>query len=148
MGRGRGGYNSIQASYKDSGGVTVKDQGAIFVAERYIEQGFESVFRQRHNHKTYDLSIKTSNDKEFIRNIEVKAVTSDKSSKLASNIHKAFSQLENAENPTVAIYLPGHSNCKTAQAFAKQGFAEASRKGWVQGKVEVWFNDKTCLKLN
>ena len=72
MGRGRGGYTSIQSTYKDSGGRKVTDSGTIFVAERYIDMGYEAVFRQRHdekNEKTYDLSIKTSNDEDFIKNI-------------------------------------------------------------------------------
>ena len=42
MGRGRGGYTEKQTSYKDSGGHKVTDSGAIFVAERYIDQGYEA----------------------------------------------------------------------------------------------------------
>ena len=42
MGRGRGGYTEKQTSYKDSGGHKVTDPGAIFVAERYIDQGYEA----------------------------------------------------------------------------------------------------------
>lgn len=29
-----------------------------------------------------------------------------------------------------------------------EGFAEAKRKGWVKGHVEVWFSDKTKIDLN
>ena len=45
MGRGQGGYTEKQTTYKDSGGHKVTDQGAVFVAERYIDQGYEAVFR-------------------------------------------------------------------------------------------------------
>ena len=47
MGRGKGGYTTIQTNYKDSGGRKVTDKGTIFVAERYIDLGYEVVFRQR-----------------------------------------------------------------------------------------------------
>ena len=70
MGRGKGGYTTIQTNYKDSGGRKVTDKGTIFVAERYI--------------------IKTSDDKDFVKDIEVKKTTTTKSSQLAKNIIEAF----------------------------------------------------------
>ena len=48
MGRGRGGYTGYETCYKDSGGHKVTDKGSIFVAERYIDQGYEAVFKQKH----------------------------------------------------------------------------------------------------
>ena len=146
MGRGRGGYTEKQTSYKDSGGIKVTDQGAIFVAERYIDQGYEAVFRQEHDGtKTYDLTIKTSDDKEYVKNIEVKRVTSEKTSQMAKNIREGFAQV--GEGGTIAVYLPNHTNCKSSVAFAKEAYAEAKRKGWIIGNVEVWFNDKTKIDL-
>lgn len=84
MGRGRGGYTEKQPSYKDSGGHKVTDKGAIFVAERYMDQGYEAVFRRDHNpDRGCDLTIKTSDDETFIKNIEVKAVVSPKTRKIS-----------------------------------------------------------------
>ena len=93
MGRGKGGYTAIQTNYKDSGGRKVTDQGSIFVAERYIDMGYEVIFRQRHDEidkKTFELTIKTSDDKDFVKDIEVKKTTTTKSSQLAKNIIEAF----------------------------------------------------------
>ena len=71
MGRGRGGYTSYESGYRDSGGNKVADKGSIFVAERYIDQGYESVFRREHQpNKSYDLTIKSSDDSTFVKNIE------------------------------------------------------------------------------
>ncbi len=149
MGRGRGGYTSIQSTYKDSGGRKVTDSGTIFVAERYIDMGYEAVFRQRHdekNEKTYDLSIKTSNDEDFIKNIEVKRVTSLNPSQLAKNIKIGFGQV--GEGGTVAIYLPGRTcGSEKIQKFIKDGYQEAQRKGNVKGEVEIWFDNKTRVIL-
>ena len=145
MGRGRGGYTSIQTCYKDSGGRKVTDRGAIFVAERYIDMGYESVFRQRHDkeeQKTYDLSIKTSDDESFVKNIEVKQTNSNKPSQLAKNIEEGFEQV--GDGGTVAIYLPGRiKNSEQTKSFINEGYQEALRKGNVKGCVEIWFDDKT-----
>lgn len=144
MGRGRGGYTEIQTSFKDSSGHKVTDKGSIFVAERCIDQGYEAVFRQTHapDH-TYDLTIKSSNDEDFIKNIEVKRVTSPNSSKIAANIKKANEQIYAGD--TIAIYLPNHRNSETGRKFAEAGIAEARRKGYIIGPIEVWFSDKTKI---
>lgn len=149
MGRGRGGYTSIQTGYKDSGGRKVTDSGTIFVAERYIDMGYEAVFRQRHdeiNKKTYDLSIKASNDEDFVKKIEVKKTTSKKPSQLAKNIEEGFEQV--GEGGTVSIYLPGRARrAKDTIDFINNGYREALRKGNVKGFIEVWFDDKTRITL-
>lgn len=148
MGRGRGGYTQILLCYRDSGGYTVTDPGAVFIAERYMDQGYESVFRQTHPpSRTYDLSIKSSNDLGFIKNIEVKRITSSNPSKIASRIKQGFSQFPEGREDTVAIYLPNHNNTETSRAFAREGFYEAKRKGWVKGHVEIWFSDKTKIDM-
>ena len=142
MGRGAGGYTEKQTSYKDSGGHKVTDSGAIFVGERYIDRGYETVFRQEHDgQKSFDLTIKTSDDSKFVKDIEVKQITSTNPSKVASNLKKGFQQV--GEGGTVAIYLPHRTNCPSAIKFIKDGLAEANRKGLVKGPVEVWFKDKT-----
>lgn len=147
MGRGRGGYSEKQVGYKDSGGKKVTDKGAIFVAERYIEEGYETVFVQEHSEqKNYDLLIKTSDDNKIVKKIEVKQITSENPSQVASNLKKAFRQV--GEDGTVAIYLSNHSKTAENIEFVKEGFAEAKRKGYVKGDVEVWFNDKTKIELN
>lgn len=111
MGRGRGGYTQKQIWYLDSGGNKVTDRGAIFVAELYMDMGYESVFRREHTpDKNYHLTIKSSDDLSFIKNIEVKQTTSPRSSKMASNICKGFVQLHDDYNATVAIYLPNLKN--------------------------------------
>lgn len=148
MGRGRGGYTSYESGYRDSGGNKVTDKGSIFVAERYIDQGYESVFRREHQpNKSYDLTIKSSDDSTFVKNIEVKRVTSDNPSSIAKNIKKGFTQFKPGEEDTVAIVLPNHRNSETGRKLTQEGFAEAKRKGWVKGKVEVWFSDKTKIDL-
>lgn len=148
MGRGKGGYTKIQTWYKDSGGRKVTDRGAIFVAERYMDQGFEVVFRQKHKNKTYDLSIKSSDGKTFIKNIEVKSITSPSTSKIASRIKEGFSQFETEKPDTVAIYLVNYANCKESRKFAYRGFNEAKRKGFLKAHVEIWFKDKTKIVLS
>ena len=148
MGRGRGGYTKKQVTYRDSGFNKVTDKGAIFVAERYIEMGYEVVFRQKHDdlgQKTYDLTIKTSDDTKVVKNIEVKSVTSSNPSQLAKNIKRAFEQA--GEGDTVSIVLPNRVNDSETRKFIEEGFAEACRKGHVKGEVEVWFKDKTRIKL-
>ena len=149
MGRGRGGYTGYETCYKDSGGHKVTDKGSIFVAERYIDQGYEAVFKQKHEpSKTCDLLIKTSDDTAIVKHIEVKRVTSENPSKLATNIGDAFTHFSAGQEGTAAIYLPNHKNSETGRRFAMEGFAEAKRKGWVTGHVEVWFSDKTKIDLN
>ena len=149
MGRGRGGYTGYEICYKDSGGHKVTDKGSIFVAERYIDQGYEAVFKQKHEpSKTCDLLIKTSDDSAVVKHIEVKRVTSENPSKLATNIGDAFTHFSSGQEGTVAIYLPNHRNSETGRRFAMEGFAEAKRKGWVSGPVEIWFSDKTKIDLN
>ena len=144
MGRGRGGYTEKQPSYKDSGGHKVTDKNAVFVGERYMDQGYEVVFRRKHDpDPSYDLTIKTSDDEHFVKNIEVKGVTSPHTSKIADNIKKADKQI--AAGDTIAIYLPNHRNSETGRRFADEGIAEARRKGLIKGPVEVWFSDKTKI---
>ncbi|MBO4618890.1 MAG: hypothetical protein J5654_02155 [Victivallales bacterium] len=141
MGRGHGGYTEPQPSYKDSRGQKVIDKGAIFVGERYMDQGYETVFRGRRNDPLYDLTIKTSDDTQFIKNIEVKMVSGDNPSRIATMIKKAQQQI--GDGDTVAIYLPNRVNNAANIEFARTGIDEARRKGFVKGPIEVWFGDKT-----
>lgn len=142
MGRGRGGYTEKQALYRDSGNHKVTDSGSIFVAERYIDLGFESVFRQRHDgEKSLDLTIKTSDDTGFVKNIEVKRVTSNNPSMIAKNIARAGEQISDGD--TIAIVLPKHRSDDSGRYFAQQGIEEARRKGFIKGPIEVWFSDNT-----
>lgn len=148
MGRGKGGYTTIQTNYKDSGGRKVTDKGTIFVAERYIDLGYEAIFRQRHEEigqKTFDLTIRTSDDKDFIKDIEVKMTTSINPSQLAKNIKKAFRQV--GSDGTVAIYLPNRKNSPEVTNYLNAGYQEAKRKISFTGEVEVWFDDKTKIVL-
>lgn len=148
MGRGKGGYTTIQTGYRDSGGRKVTDPGSVFVAERYIDAGYESVFRQRHEpQKTYDLTIKTSDDSEYVKNIEVKRLTSNNPSVMAKRIGEAFTQFSSGREDTVAIVLPNLKNNGKGLQFAKDGYSEALRKGFVKGNVEVWFSDKTKIEF-
>lgn len=141
MGRGNGGYTEKQSGYKDSGGHKVTDSGSIFVAERYMDLGYEAVFRREHQpNRSYDLTIKTSDDENFVKNIEVKRVTSANPSKIADNIKKAHDQI--GDGDTVAVYLPNHKNNEKGRSFAAKGIAEAKRKGFIRGPIEVWFSDK------
>ena len=144
MGKGHGGYTEVQPSYKDSGGQKVTDKGAIFVAERYIDQGYETVFRRRKEGKSLDLTIKTSDDTNFVKNIEVKTVGSGKPSQIAKQLDRAREQI--ADGDTVAIYLPNQTNNRAGNDFAKAGVHEARRKGYVKGPIEVWFSDKTKVE--
>ena len=147
MGRGRGGYTQKQQGYKDSGGFKVTDKGAIWIAERYIEAGYESVFRQRHDPETScDLTIKTSDDKQTIKNIEVKQVTSQNPSKIATHIKEANEQI--ATGDTIALYFSNRSRSPESISFVEQGVAEARRKKYIRGPVEVWFSDKTKITYN
>lgn len=147
MGRGRGGYTEKQTGYKDSGGFKVTDKGAIWVAERYIEDGYESVFRQRHDPETScDLTIKTSDDTQTIKNIEVKQVTSQNPSKIATHIKEANEQI--APGDAIALYFPNRTYSRESNSFVEQGIAEARRKNYIKGPVEVWFSDKKKKTYN
>lgn len=147
MGRGRGGYTEKQTGYKDSGGFKVTDKGAIWVAERYIEDGYESVFRQRHDPETScDLTIKTSDDTQTIKNIEVKQVTSQNPSKIATHIKEANEQISSGD--TIALYFPNRTSARESISFVEQGIAEARRKNHIKGPVEVWFSDKKKKTYN
>lgn len=144
MGRGKGGYTEKLPSYKDSGGQKVTDRNTIFVAECYMDLGFEVVFRRRHDpERGCDLTIKTSNDEDIVKNIEVKGITSANPSKISSRIADAAGQIK--EGDTIAIYLPKHRNNQAGRSFAETGIQEAQRKGLIKGPIEVWFADKTCL---
>ncbi len=145
MGRGNGGYTEVSSthSYKDSGGHKVTDQGAIWIGERYIEAGYETVFRQQHPQRgtQYDLTIKTSDDTEYVKNIEVKQLTTRNPSNIAKNIHDAGKQI--GDGDTVALYFPTRKSTPENLDFVNRGIAEAGRKGYVKGPIEVWFSDKT-----
>ena len=144
MGRGNGGYSSIQTGYKDSGGRKVTDSGSIFVAERYIDEGYEAVFRQRHDPDTScDLTIKTSDDTTIVKNIEVKRITASNPSKIASRIKEANKQIHPGD--TIAIVLPNQKNNEQGRLFASTGVSEARRKGLILGPIEIWFSDKTKI---
>ena len=147
MGRGRGGYTQHQLSYRDSGGHKVHDPGTIFVAERYMDMGYESVFRREINGvKRFDLTIKTSDDVNFVKNIEVKRCTTDSASQIAKNIKRAGMQIGNGD--TIALVLPNYKLSAKGIGLAQSAFNEAKRKGWVKGPIEVWFNDKQKFNLS
>ena len=145
MGRGRGGYTEKQTGYKDSGGHKVSDTGAIWIAERYIDMGYESVFRQQHPErgKQFDLTIKTADDRTPVKNIEVKKVTTLNTSNIAKNIKTASKQISIGD--TVALYMEGRMNTADNRCFVSKGIDEARRKGYIKGPVEVWFSDKTRI---
>ena len=148
MGRGNGGYTekTPNHSYKDSGGHKVTDQGAIWVGERYIDAGYETVFRQQHPERghQYDLTIKSSDDENFIKNIEVKRITSKNASNIAKNINTAGAQISDGD--TVALYFPDRKSTQSNREFVERGIAEARRKGYIKGPIEVWFSDKTKIE--
>lgn len=150
MGKGRGGYTAHEVCYRDSGGHKVTDPGAIFIAECYIDMGYEVVFRQEKTDgsKMYDLTIKTSNDKDFVKNIEVKRVTSTNPSQIAKNIEKASKQFDGKiGNNHIAICLPNQKNNAQGIELATQGFAEAERKKYAKYPIEIWFSDHTSITL-
>lgn len=144
MGKGHGGYTEYRESYRDSGNHKVTDKGAIFVAERYIDEGYESVFRRRTEEKSIDLTIKTSDDTQFVKNIEVKTVLSSNPSQLAKQLKHAKRQIKEGE--TIALYLPNHRNTPQGREFVRLGLEEAKRKGYLKGPIEAWFADKTKIE--
>ena len=145
MGRGNGGYTEKQSWYKDSGGHKVTDNGAIWVAERYIDMGYESVFRQQHPERgrQFDLTIKTADDQSHVKNIEVKKVTTLNSSNIAKNLNRASGQISSGD--TVALYFEGRKNTEENRSFVIKGIEEARRKGYIKSPVEVWFSDKSKI---
>jgi len=148
MGRGRGGYTEIQQKYLDSGQHKVTDSGAIFVAKQYFKKGYEVVFRQKHPQErhTLDITIKTSDDKNFVKNIEVKQVTSFNPSQIAKHIKKAQTQTNDGD--TIAFYLPNHINDTEGIDFVKRGLEEAKRKRyWSKRPIEAWFKNNQCVEF-
>ena len=89
------------------------------------------------------MTIKTADDKSYVKNIEVKKVTTLNASNISKNIHKATTQV--GDNGTVALYFEGRKNTATNRDFAHKGVEEARRKGYIKGSVEVWFADKTKI---
>ena len=113
--------------------------------KRYIDMGYESVFRQQHPQigRQYDLTIKTADDHSYVKNIEVKKVTTMNASNIAKNIHRASGQISNGD--TVALYFEGRKSTADNRSFVSKGIDEARRKGYIKGPVEVWFSDKTKI---
>ena len=75
----------------------------------------------------------------------MKGVTSSSPSQIARNIDRARGQIKDGD--TVAIYLPNHKNDEAGRAFAAEGVAEARRKGFVKGPIEIWFSNKTKIEF-
>lgn len=144
MGRGRGGYCTKQIVYYDSNNRKVTDKNAIFVAERYMDQGYEVVFRRTHEpDRGCDLTIKTSDDLSIIKNIEVKGITSKNPSMISERIKSGNGQIK--EGDTIAIYLPNLKSDANGKSFALTGLREAHRKGLIKGPIEFWFSDRYCV---
>ena len=64
----------------------------------------------------------------------------------AENINRANGQIQTGD--TVAIYLPNHRNDEDARKFVSAGVAEAQRKGYIKGPIEIWFSDKTKIEYS
>ena len=90
-----------------------------------------------------NISFSYSKDKDFIKKIEVKQITSNNASKIAARINEANQQISRED--TIAIVLAKHKNDNNGRAFAEAGIDEARRKGYIKGKIEVWFSDKTKI---
>jgi hypothetical protein len=79
----------------------------------------------------------------YVKNIEVKKVTTMNASNIAKNIHRASGQISNGD--TVALYFEGRKSTADNRSFVSKGVDEARRKGYIKGPVEVWFSDKTKI---
>lgn len=62
---------------------------------------------------------------------------------IAKNIKIAGAQI--SEGDTVALLFPDRTSTQSNRDFVERGIAEAKRKGYVKGPIEVWFSDKTKI---
>lgn len=146
MGRGNGGYVEKQDFYRDTAGRKVIDKGAIAVAEAYIDQGKEVVFRRVHEpDQFYDLTIKDPETEEYIKDIEVKTFYSFKANTISAKIENATSQLASSKNPVITLYLPTVTNEIEARCKLHDGIIAAMKH--IQSDVEVLMGDKTFFNL-
>ena len=86
-----------------------------------MDLGYESVFRREIDGvKRFDLTIKTSDDVNFVKNIEVKQVISPNSSRIAENIRNGFEQLAGEGGGTIALYDANHNQSQDRISFIVQ----------------------------
>ena len=79
-----------------------------------------------------------------MKSIEVKRITSKNASNIAKNINTAGAQISDGD--TVALYFPDRKSSQSNREFVERGIAEARRKGYIKGPIEVWFSDKTKIE--
>ena len=130
--------------YRDTGGHKVTDKNSIEVAEHYISEGkYVAFLQQKPPDKRADLSVEGVH-------VEVKGMISVKPNKFTNNIREAFEQIEadlsryskDRRKPGKVVILSKHENFQEAYQAAKQGYADAKRRGYVKGTVEFWHNGK------
>lgn len=63
-------------------------------------------------------------------------------------IRYGFEQLAGEGSGTMALYDANHNQSLERLSFIQKGIDEARWKGWIKGPIEVWFKDKTCIKMN
>ena len=130
--------------YTDTGGHKVTDKNAIEVAEHYISEGkYVAFLQEKPPDKRADLSVEGIH-------VEVKGMTSLKPNKFTNNIREAFEQIEadlsryskDRRKPGKVVILSKHEDFQEAYKAAKQGYADAKRRGYVKGTVEFWHDGK------
>ena len=137
------------AYYEDINGHKIDDKGTIAVAEWYMGQGFNVIFQPEQSGergvKGFDLTLRTSENKEFIRDIEVKRITSVTEENVTKHIKEGFQQVQ--DGGTVTIYLPRNRQDQRIIRKLQHGFEEANRLGLVKGHVEAFFSDGSRMEL-
>lgn len=145
--------------YKDTYGRSVSGSNpAVPVAEHYLRQGKYVAFlgergkKGEKGEKRADLSVEGVH-------VEVKGIeTTISAGTIAKHIKKGFRQVyadNHRYNPEThregkVIFFSRHSAKYSGQEIehsVMEGFAEAKRKGFVTGKVELWLRGK-IIKLN
>ena len=132
--------------YKNTAGDKVTDKNAIEVADYYISWGFYVEFlaeRPEEKKGRPDLFV------DFKVLVEVKGISSPKANKIANRINEAFNQIEDEwsrypDDSTKplgkVIILSRHDSFEIGFHAFCEGYKEATRKGFIRGEVEFWFN--------
>ncbi|MCD8295196.1 MAG: hypothetical protein LUE27_08150 [Clostridia bacterium] len=150
MGRGMGGYYAVteDGRYADTKNYKVKDQGAIYVAEKYLDAKYRVVFRHegdKQGVKTYDLVVKATDRDEILDRVEVKSLATEHPGQIAKEINKGFVKFNNGYSGTVELCLSGLSNNAFSRNLVQQGIDYANRKGYIKGPIRVWFSDNSNI---
>ena len=140
-----GGYGATTGNYKikgflDSHDQKVTDKNAIAVGKYLIEHGEYVVFLHESSINRADISVDGIH-------VEIKGISSTNLNTITKEIKHAFIQVngdnwrydKSTHRKGKVILLSKHPSLNTAYKIFYASFRNARKKGYVDGKVEMWF---------